>query len=263
MLAVGIAGCLEDTAEDEPNDSEDTTENEPTDGEDNGGSANGGPSGANDPETVVEQFYDAYLAADLDTLQGLIHPDRHDELIYDGAEADLADEVDGAELLELTTELLELGDDEATVRTHLLVEVDGENVEHAYDEVLRKHDGEWMWHSNSEPRKGDGDDEDEVNYDDIVAVTEDFWVAFTEPDVDTVERVTHPDAFEEFEDDWMDGAEDLTLLELDVYPLEKGEDEALVRVEMIVASVDRDFHLVYEVELRKHDGDWKYYSAER
>ena len=101
-------------------------------------------SGGDDPEGVVEAFYDAFGDGDVDELNSLIHPDSPDGFIEDEEAAEFEAQTEEIDFSIESTELVEEGDDEAVVE--LTVEIDDsqygtQTVDgHAY---LRTDGGDW------------------------------------------------------------------------------------------------------------------------
>ena len=109
---------------------------------------------SSEPESSVEEFYDALEEWDVDTLNSLIHPDSGEGEIQE----DEGDEMDDIEFsLESTEEIdaddivrdeIELTDDQTFVVAEVHIELQMDDESESFEEVetweLREYDGDWL-----------------------------------------------------------------------------------------------------------------------
>lgn len=105
-----------------------------------------GSSGSDDPEDVVENYFNAIDDGDMDEMESLVHSDSP---IQDGFAEDNELNKGFLEGLDITvedTELVEEDDDTAIVEAETTVVFFGEEVTEVSEVELRTEDGDWrIW----------------------------------------------------------------------------------------------------------------------
>lgn len=105
-----------------------------------------------DPEALVDSFYEAFFAADVETLRSLTHPDARDDVLGD-AETQIETQVERVDDYELAADLRAADDEIAVVRYDGVVEFeDGEEWTYTADVTLRPHEGEWRFYEETSVR---------------------------------------------------------------------------------------------------------------